>query len=64
MKYRHKNHSPHLLYELMLSEPDTRGLAVYYQPIHKTEGVEDFNYMLFRPVDMIEVKESQIKQGV
>lgn len=63
MKFRHKNHSPHLVYELLLAETDAKGLAVYSQP-RSRDGIENFFYVMFRPVDMIAVKESHNKQRV
>lgn len=55
MKYKHKNHThPHgeVVYDLMLSETDINGLAVYSMPV---EG--QICYRLFRPEDMEEVAE-------
>lgn len=53
MKYKNKNH-PHsdylVLYDLMLSEVDINGLAVYSMLV---EG--KICYRLFRPEDMEEV---------
>lgn len=53
MKYRNKMHPhPHgeVKYDLMLSETDINGLAVYSMPV---EG--QLCYRLFRPQDMEEV---------
>lgn len=54
MKYRSK-YLPNVtrVYELVLSEHDVNGLAVYYEMLD--DG--NFAYRLFRPVDMEEVAE-------
>lgn len=52
MKYRHKDHHSIVKYDLMLSEKDVNGLAVYSLTV---DG--QVSYKLFRPEDMIEVEE-------
>lgn len=54
MKYRHRHHHTHVVYDLMLSETDVNGLAVY------SEMFEDqICYRLFRPMDMIEIEDDE-----
>lgn len=53
MKYRHRHVSPNVTYELVLSEADVNGVAVYYEMLE--DG--NFAYRLFRSADMVEVAE-------
>lgn len=60
MKFRSLYHQVHVQYDLILSETDVNGLAVYRMPLD--DG--GFAYRLFRPIDMVEVPESQDKHRI